>query len=342
MDAMGRWRWRVALAAGVASAALISYVLISEAELSGGCSSGESMFAYTVYGREMIRSTDVAVFSGGKEERVTDDGQSGDPSFNPDGSRVVFSTGRLGLWDPEYGRGENGFERRALFTTSTSTFGQGDLLTSGPFDTEPDWSPDGSKVVFVREGRYGEGDDELWIVDVQTRKERLLLRFPNERHRENQFRSPAWSPDGRQIAFFHAPHDRGKRSVGVWLINRDGSNLRRLPATTRTGGDQTWSDDLSWSPAGNALAFDGATELGNGIHALELAESHTRLLNEDAGYPAWSPDGSRIAFFDLTWEGSNPSWRLMTTFSQGSRMEPVEGSRPVEFYAYEELDWTCK
>lgn len=32
----------------------------------------------------------------------------------------------------------------------------------------------------------------------------------------------------------------------------------------------------------------------------------------------------------------------MTTFSQGSRMEPAEGSRPVEFYAYEELDWTCK
>lgn len=140
--------WPVGLlgVGAIAGVAVAGYVFIFWGSRLGDCSDGTSRFAYSVYGKG-IRSTDVAVFSEGEETRVTVDGQSGDPSFSPDGNRVVYSTGRLGTWDPEYGSGENGFERRALFTTRvteasrTQGLSSGDQLTRGPFDTEPPTTP---------------------------------------------------------------------------------------------------------------------------------------------------------------------------------------------------------
>ena len=67
-------------------------------------------------------------------------------------------------------------------------------------------SPDGTRVVCGRRGR-------LWIVDVNTRVARLLARGPRNAN-------PAWSPDGRTIAF--------RRDHALWTIRADGGGLRRI------------------------------------------------------------------------------------------------------------------
>jgi dipeptidyl aminopeptidase/acylaminoacyl peptidase len=108
-----------------------------------GCVSDEPLFAYTRAARK-LRQTEVGAFHEGNVVRVTTDQLSQDPSFSPDGSRVVFSSGRDGEFDPEVG-----YSRLALFTAN-STGGDEERLTSGVYDYEPDWSPNGSKVVFVR------------------------------------------------------------------------------------------------------------------------------------------------------------------------------------------------
>jgi WD40-like Beta Propeller Repeat len=122
-------------------------VLRTGPSFGSDCVSEAPLFAYTVEAPP-LRQTDVAVLMEGNQVRVTKDHLSQDPSFSPNGGRIVFSTGRDGDFNPELG-----FERLALFTAS-STGGDEQRLTDGPFDSEPDWSPDGSKVVFVR-SHYG-------------------------------------------------------------------------------------------------------------------------------------------------------------------------------------------
>jgi TolB protein len=93
--------------------------------------------------------------------------------------------------------------------------------------------------------------------------------------------NPAWSPDGRKIAF-HC-------DSGICLVNADGSNRRLLKQGQSYG-------DPAWSPNGKRIAFD----TDGGIYVMNAAGSGVRRLTgggSDAS-PSWSPDGREIAFGD--------------------------------------------
>lgn len=81
-----------------------------------------------------------------------------------------------------------------------------------------------------------------------------------------------------------APSGEGS---GLWVIDADGSNPRRL---VDVGGE-----DLQWSPDGSRFAFVS----GEQIHLMNVDGSGRRALTEGVEYgqdPAWSPDGTKIAF----------------------------------------------
>lgn len=102
---------------------------------------------------------------------------------------------------------------------------------------------------------------------------------------------PAWSPDGTKIAF-GSTRDGGWR---IYFMNADGSEQTRL-----TNID---SDKPVWAPDSQSIVFSGDGE----IWVVSVNNSEiTRLTNSPAtdGYPAWSPDGSRIAFLSHTEEGT--------------------------------------
>jgi TolB protein len=141
---------------------------------------------------------------------------------------------------------------------------------------------------------------------------------------------PAWSPDGRRIAF---TGNLGRNVI--YVMNADGTGRRRL--TPRRGSDAfpAWSPDgrtiafdndasgeidlmspdgtrrrrltrqsaslPTWSPNSRRIAFvsgDGrkiALTSGD-IYVIEADGSGRRLLTRDGTFPAWSPDGRRIAF----------------------------------------------
>ena len=108
--------------------------------------------------------------------------------------------------------------------------------------------------------------------------------------------TPAWSPDGARLAF---TGDDGN----TYVINRDGSNMIRIP----TGGG--WP---SWSPDGRRLLIATENGLrivaadGSGQNETEIELDLNRLTGVSEGVggpwePSWSPDGSRIAF--SAWTG---------------------------------------
>jgi dipeptidyl aminopeptidase/acylaminoacyl peptidase len=96
----------------------------------------------------------------------------------------------------------------------------------------------------------------------------------------------AWSPDGSRLAFTRPTKQ------GVWLVNRDGSNLHELVASGALAGP------LAWSPDGTTIAFEASR--GRGIRLVSPAGSDLRLLTRSAGdrffQISWSPDGSKLLY----------------------------------------------
>jgi Tol biopolymer transport system component len=150
--------------------------------------------------------------------------------------------------------------------TTRLTHGLGD-------DIDPAPSRDGSQVAFVRAGTT----NDLMVVDAAHRRVRTLLRS------ELKVTHPAWSPDGSKIAFA----SRNNATFGIYVINADGSGLRRLTRETAL--------DPAWSPDGSTIAFaDGRIWLvdATGASPERVLIADTRVSLRE---PAWSLDGTRLA-----------------------------------------------
>ena len=73
--------------------------------------------------------------------------------------------------------------------------GDATQITSGmQFDSQPRYSPDGSKIVFISDASGGEG---VWIYDVETEEKEQLTKG-----KDNEYQSPEWMPDGKYVDCF--------------------------------------------------------------------------------------------------------------------------------------------
>jgi TolB protein len=95
---------------------------------------------------------------------------------------------------------------------------------------------------------------------------------------------PAWSPDGKKIAF---TGNLGRTVVDI--MNADGSDRRRL---TRRHGDDALP---AWSPDGRTIALDNNITRQIDLVSPDGEQRHP-LIARTASLPTWSPDGKRIAF----------------------------------------------
>ena len=151
----------------------------------------------------------------------------------------------------------------------------------------PAWSPDGSRLVVSRRGAIGA---DLWVIDVASGVERRLSRTNKPE------RDPAWSPDGRTIAFVRSEARGGD---GIYAVRPDGRGLRRL---ARSPHEQSGP---AWSPDAKQIAFvrnderravaDLYVMRADGRGQRPLGKALT--LDPEASFasgPAWSPDGRRI------------------------------------------------
>lgn len=103
-------------------------------------------------------------------------------------------------------------------------------------------------------------------------------RFARAIHDYDEASSPAWSPDGKQIAYVR--HDRE-----LWLVNADGTDPHRI-------ADRGLNPD--WSPDGTRLAYGGP---GNTVVVANADGSDPRVVTS-GGDPAWAPDGRQLVITD--------------------------------------------
>ncbi|MBI4539343.1 MAG: PD40 domain-containing protein [Gemmatimonadetes bacterium] len=137
-------------------------------------------------------------------------------------------------------------------------------------------SPDGSRLVIDLQGR-------LWILPAAGGEARTIT------DELGDARQPAWSPDGRLIAF-QSFRDGGWH---IWVVGAGGEGLRQL--TFGPFDDR----EPHWSPDGRRIVFASDRSGNYDVWELAIESGALRQLTTDAAddfHPAWSPDGRELAF----------------------------------------------
>jgi Tol biopolymer transport system component len=193
-------------------------------------------------------------------------------------------------------------------------------------DSYPDWSRDGSRIVFVR-CAPNEGRCAIWSVKADgTGQRRLSPPCPRGAPPSPQCvddSGPAYSPDGRRIAFSRFS---SQGSSVVMIGDLQLKHLRRVAIGT----------DPTWSPNGKQLAFARFNDPGTGrkpvdgraIFVVNADGTHLRRLTAwrlKAGDRSdWSPDGTRILFRTMpNGEGDYGKGNIYTIRPDGSGLRQL-------------------
>ena len=276
-------------------------------------------------GRSLIYSMAGSLWRQATDEReahqLTDGpGYDYQPDWSPDGRRVVYASYR-----------DDAIELRLLDVASGEST---PLVANGAVNIEPRWSPDGSRVAFTSSRHEG-----LWHVFVVSVGPEGPAGEPTRvtpdhdsglpryyYHRKDQYFSPAWSPDGRELLLIS---NRGRiwGSGGFWRIEARPNGREREVHYEET----TWKARPDWSRDGRRVVY--SSYLGRQWNQLWLmtAEGGDPLQltygEFDATAPRWSPDGRRVAY--VSNEGGNTSlWVL--ELPAGARKElRVERRSPL-------------
>jgi dipeptidyl aminopeptidase/acylaminoacyl peptidase len=189
-------------------------------------------------------------------------------------------------------------------------------LTAIAVPERPALAPDGGEALYVlrfADGRADENVHTIWRVRLDGATPRPLTAGRSDT-------APAWSPDGQRVAFLR-PQDGAPQ---VWTLPLDGGEAEQLTVLPLGAGAPVWSPDGSTIafaapvdsetvPAAAPVVADRLDYRADGagwlrgirthVHVVDVATGRCRQVTTGdwhAGDPAWSPDGTRLAFSAVT------------------------------------------
>jgi dipeptidyl aminopeptidase/acylaminoacyl peptidase len=211
---------------------------------------------------------------------------------------VVSATGQVAYVEQTVDQMKNEYKTQIRGISLDGT--QDVALTDGTKDTSPAWSPDGSKLTFIRQAQAGKG---LWFVRSEGAQPDMLI------SPERKIVSYVWSPDGKYIAF-------------TSKVEPDPTPLSTVPSRTNE-----WARALNAEPSAQQAplvrgkVYERTTPKAEGAGWWDGQYSHLFLYEIKSGHiqqitsglwnittPVWSPDSLNLAFISkqVQEEGVDP------------------------------------
>jgi TolB protein len=144
-----------------------------------------------------------------------------EPSWSPDGGKMVFSSARSG--------------NPMIYTLDLGSKIANQLTFAGKYNATPDWSPKGDKILFAAQ-RLAEGNFDLYIIDPDGNNLNRLTSGDRGSGRKVNSENPSWGPTGRHFAF--ASNDGG--IYGVYVMTVDGTIKRKISPERKECTEPSW------------------------------------------------------------------------------------------------------
>jgi Tol biopolymer transport system component len=193
-------------------------------------------------------------------------------STSPDGSTILFERDPEQTPDGDYG----------IWTMRTDGSALTQLTPSDGVDGGPQWSPDGTQILFTRHlgGVPGNPRSGIFVMNADGSDVHALSDDP-----QIDYASAGWSPDGARILV--NTYDAEGEGYVLFVMNADGSGLREIYRGP-CGSPQ-------WSPAGDGVLF----QTGRTLQLLNIGTGSRRAvvdgLTQDVTF-RWSPDGTQLLY----------------------------------------------
>jgi len=208
--------------------------------------------------------------------------------------------------------GGGDMRRRTIAVMNPDGSGITDLHVNG---FSPVLSPEGTHIAFcaVKDTQYS----EIYVANADgTGSKRVTT------GNKGDTCGPAWSHDGKKIAYYSFTQTDPSRNAEIWLMDADGGNAKRVAEH---------ASSPAWSPDDRQLAFTSSRDGKPQIYAMNADGSNPRRLTNDKAEdssPAWAPDGAAIAFVSDR-EGEHRSLFLMAP--DGSQQRRLVFSKKQDF-----------
>lgn len=238
----------------------------------------------------------------------------GEPSWSPDGLKLLFSSDRDGNTEI-YRMNSESDPNPTRLTNNTS------------FDLSPSYSPDGSSIVFYS---FRDGNYEIYKMNSDGSNQ---VRLTNNTIADTY---PAFSPDGARIVFVNAGTG-GADKPNLWSMNADGSDPHALGTAP---GIFPGYERPSYSPDGTKIIYTYTADPQSQPRAGWVADADGSHRVQVIGgiYPTYSADGAKVSFICCQFDNSN---RLRTSNSDGSGVQTFStATAPATFSSWQSIPVT--
>lgn len=212
--------------------------------------------------------------------------------WSPDGQRIAFVSSEVNIpCSPSPPCYEEGCTPMVLefhphlYVMNRDGTGKRKLTPQEGWIDAVAWSPTGERILFTQHGA-------VWVVNPDGSGLFKVADAFTTYHRRSYAAQPAWSPDGRQIAFV-APGIGQEHYPDIFVVNVDSSGLFNL--THHPAEDF----QPAWSPDGQHIAFVTSRKGIWAIYVIDIDGTNAKEVfyspSGSAEQPTWSPDGTQIA-----------------------------------------------